>query len=181
MAASTANVINMGPCTVTFNSVDIGHTEGGVQITIAEKTGEAKVDAAGDAPVAAFDLGASVEAKFKCAEMLNASLDAMSNSNAIITGTATGSGLTKVAWGKPVGTQLSGVLCTFIPIDSAKATKAFHIYKAYIASHNKVLDMTAEKAATYEVVIRGLYDDSRTSGDRLCAWGSPTAQVGTAA
>jgi hypothetical protein len=109
--------------------------------------------------------------------MLMASLDAMSNNNALITGTATGSGAVKIAWGKIAGVQGSGVLCTFTPTDGAKSTKVFAIYKAYIATHSKVLDLSPEKQAEYEVVIRGLYDDSRVAGDRLCSYGVTTASV----
>lgn len=180
MAASVANVINLGPTTVSFNSTDLGHVNG-VEITIVEKTNEHKIDAAGDAAVAAFEGGMTIEAKMLMEESLLASLAAASHQMTLITGTATGSGSVKLAGGAPCGTQITGQLLTLTPIDSAKSTKVFAIYKAYVATSNKKIALSPEKAAEWEVVFRGLYDDSRTSGDRLFSFGVTTAQVGTAA
>ena len=180
MAASVANVINLGPCTVSFSSTDLGHVSG-VEVTIAEKINEAKIDLAGDAPVAAFTGGITIEAKMTMEESLLASLDAVSNQMALVTGTATGSGAIKLAAGQACGVAITGALLTLTPVDSGKSTKVFAIYKAFVASHSKKIAISPEKQAQWEVVFRGLYDDSRTTGDRLFSFGVTTAQVGTAA
>lgn len=177
MAASTANVLNLGPVTVAFNSVDIGHVNG-VEITIVEKTNEHKIDMYGDAAVAAFEGGLTIEAKMLMQETDYTALAAASHQITKITGTTTTG--TKLAGGAAAGAQITGQLLTLTPLDtnnSKSTTKIFAIYKAYVATCNKKIAISPEKACEYEVVFRGLIDETRTAGDRLFGFGQYLAIV----
>lgn len=174
MAASTANVTNLGPTTVSFNSVDLGHASN-VEITIVEKTNEHKIDAYGDNPVAAFEGGISIEVKMLLEETANAILVASSHALTTITGTTTTG--TKVAAGAPCGVAISGALLTLTPQDTAKSTKVWAIYKAFVATSTKKISISPEKPCQYEVTFRGLIDETRASGDRLFSFGQTTAIV----
>lgn len=43
--------LRMGPCSLIFNGVDVGHTLGGTKVTVTRKLTDLKVDKYGDSPV----------------------------------------------------------------------------------------------------------------------------------
>lgn len=172
MAGSAGNITNLGPCNVTFNSTDLGYVSN-VEVTKDEKVHEAKVESFGDAPVAAWKGGVNVQVKFVLNESLLASMALVSAHEAVITGT-TSTG-TKIAAGGVVGAAVTSGLLKCSPV--GKTNQDFAVYKAFVASHPKKIAMQAEKAAEYEVVFRGMIDDSRASGDQLYSYGNTTAKV----
>lgn len=175
MAASTANVKNLGPCTMNFNSNDIGHVSG-VEVTITDKTNEHKIDAYGDNPVAAFEGGVSIEVKCLMEETDWTVLASASHQLTKLVGTTTTG--TKLAGGAVAGAQITGALLTITPQETAKSTThILAIYKAFIATSSKKIAISPEKPAQYEVVFRGLIDETRAAGDRLFSFGQYLAIV----
>lgn len=175
MAASTANIKNLGPCTMSFNSTDIGHVSA-VEVTITDKTNEHKIDAYGDNAVAAFEGGVSIEVKAIMEETDWTILAAASHQLTKVVGTTTTG--TKLAGGAVAGAQITGALLTVTPQESSKAsTHILAVYKAYVATSSKKIAVSPEKAAQYEVVFRGLIDETRVAGDRLFSFGQYLALV----
>ena len=75
MSASNSNVtvtnIPLGPMRVTFNGVDLGATEGGVNLSVKTKLADIKLDQFGDTPADAAVAGQTFEVKFTLCEIVN--------------------------------------------------------------------------------------------------------------
>lgn len=67
MPSNTENV-KLGVCSVTFGGVDLGFTQGGVEVDVATTTREVKVDQMGDAPINEYIMGRTCSAKVPLAE-----------------------------------------------------------------------------------------------------------------
>lgn len=67
MASDTQNV-KLGVCTVTFDGVDLGYTQGGVEVSVTTDTHEVQVDQFGTTPINELIMGRSVMVKVPMAE-----------------------------------------------------------------------------------------------------------------
>lgn len=67
MPSDTKNV-KLGPCAVLFDGVDLGYTQGGVEVEVQTNTHEVKVDQFGDTPINDLVTGRIVTAKVPLAE-----------------------------------------------------------------------------------------------------------------
>lgn len=67
MASSTRNV-KLGVCKVTFNAVDLGYTQGGVEVSVTTETHKVNVDQFGKTPVNEYVMGRSLTVKVPMAE-----------------------------------------------------------------------------------------------------------------
>lgn len=89
---SIANV-RLGQCDITYNSVVIGHTKGGVEITIKNEVTEVTVDKYGSTPAKAYHKGTRVEVKTTLSEydftQMQEVINAATKSGAAATGTIT--------------------------------------------------------------------------------------------
>lgn len=61
MAATDKPLLALGPCTITFDSVDLGNSEGGVQVRDETVQKDIKTDQAGETPVDTVEMGRTVE------------------------------------------------------------------------------------------------------------------------
>lgn len=59
MASSLENV-KLGPCSVTFDSVDLGYTKGGVEVEVSTETYEVKVDQFGETVISDLIIGRNI-------------------------------------------------------------------------------------------------------------------------
>lgn len=64
---SIANV-RLGQCDITYNSVALGHTKGGVEVTVKSEVTETTVDKYGSTPAKAWHKGTRVEVKATLSE-----------------------------------------------------------------------------------------------------------------
>lgn len=67
MASDTRNV-KLGVCKIFFGGIDLGYTQGGVEVQVTTETHKVEVDQFGKAPVAESIMGRSVMAKVPLAE-----------------------------------------------------------------------------------------------------------------
>mgnify|MGYP003641048852 CR=1 FL=1 len=68
MPNNDAGNIQLGPCAVVFDSVDLGYTLGGVEVEVATNTHETQVDQFGETPVNEFITGRTCTVKVPLAE-----------------------------------------------------------------------------------------------------------------
>lgn len=67
MASDTKNV-KLGVCKVLYDSVDLGYTKGGVEVSVKTETHKSKVDQFGSTPINEYITGREVTAKTPLAE-----------------------------------------------------------------------------------------------------------------
>jgi len=67
MASSTKNV-KLGTCQVFFDGVDLGYTQGGVEVTVTTETHKVNVDQFGNTTINEYIMGRAVMAKIPLAE-----------------------------------------------------------------------------------------------------------------
>lgn len=60
--------VRIGPCSITWKTQDLGHTQGGVKLTYERKMTDLTVDKYGDSPVDKALTGVNLKAVFKMAE-----------------------------------------------------------------------------------------------------------------
>lgn len=60
--------VKLGVCKVTFGTVDLGYTKGGVEVTVATETHEVSVDQFGKTPINQYVMGRTVMVKVPMAE-----------------------------------------------------------------------------------------------------------------
>ncbi|MGV2866467.1 hypothetical protein [Achromobacter sp. AGC39] len=63
-----AKNVKLGVCKVTFNSVDLGFTKGGVEVTVETETHEVTVDQMGNTPINEYIIGRTCTVKVPLAE-----------------------------------------------------------------------------------------------------------------
>jgi hypothetical protein len=155
--------ISLGPCFVywkgptelTFRHV--GHTFGGVNVSIQQKAIELKSDQYGDTPVRTIDAGITINATVNMTEKTFDNLK-MLFSSAEEDGSI-------LKFGKPIGGQINTGELILEPTDGSEV---FHIYKA-AANIGKAVEIayTADKQRVFACEFAGLIDDTRESGDQL--------------
>lgn len=60
MASSLENV-KLGPCSVTFDSVNLGYTKGGVEVEVSTETYQVKVDQFGETVISDLVIGRNIQ------------------------------------------------------------------------------------------------------------------------
>jgi hypothetical protein len=155
--------ISLGPCYVywkgpldlTFRHV--GHTFGGVSVSITQSAYELKSDLYGDTPVRVMDGGIRLEATVNMTETTFENLKMLFSSATDET--------TYLTFGKPVG----GVLNTGeLILEPTDGSEVFHIYSAAANIGEAVeISYTTENQRVLACKFVALMDDSREEGDQL--------------
>lgn len=149
--------ISIGPCYVFFKQTHIGHTYGGVTVTVTQNTYELKSDQYGETPVRVLDAGLVLEAVVNMTEATFANLKILFASAEDET--------TYLTFGKPVGEAIDTGELLLEPIDGSE------IWQIYNAAPNVggavEIAYTTDNQRVYACRFVGLIDDSRTSGDQL--------------
>jgi hypothetical protein len=159
---SDATNISMGPCSIVFNSVDLGHTTGGVTVSYEPTWTEIKVDKFGEAAVDKYLGGEKLTAKVKLSEFTMANLKV-----AMPAGTQT---VKKITLGAGVGARLSdsAALLVLHPIANLAADRSEDVVMYQAAVDSAVeLPHTNEGEKSYEVTFTALIDESKSNGDYL--------------
>jgi hypothetical protein len=149
MPSNTQNV-KLGVCSVIFGGVDLGYTQGGVEVTVATQTKKVMVDQFGQSEINEYIMGRTCSAKVPLAETT------LDNLVQIMPGA------TKVATG---GTKATGTvtLLTAVPVDGDKVTvngKDFTYKTVPVSSSDMAIGATFTIcAATLAAAINASIDD----------------------
>lgn len=158
-----ATKIQLGPCSVTYKGVDLGHTIGGVAVIYTPTYKETSVDAYGASVVEKFLTGERLSAETQLAEFTLANLQ-----QAI--GQSTLQGDDAVSMGSNAGKKASekaGLLVLHpLALPSSDRNSDVSIYKAVITNELR-LDHNNEGEKVLPVTFDGLVDESRPDGNRL--------------
>ena len=96
---SSSDNISIGPCHVFFKGTHVGHTYGGVTVSITQNVYELKTDQYGDTPVRTLEGGLRIEVTVNMTESTFTNLKVLFASAKDET--------THLTFGKPVGTAIS--------------------------------------------------------------------------
>ena len=149
--------ISIGPCYVFFAGVHVGHTFGGVTVSITQNTYELKSDQYGETPLRVLDAGLVMEVTVNMTESTFANLKLLFASATDET--------TYLTFGKPVGELVTTGELVLEPIDGSE------IYQIYNAAPNVggavEIAFTTDNQRVYACRFMGLIDDAKVSGDQL--------------
>ena len=154
--------ISIGPAYIYFAGRHVGHTYGGVNISITQNVYELKSDQYGETAVKVVDAGLVLEVTVNLTEATFENLKMLFASATDQT--------TYLTFGKPVGGAITTGELLIEPIDG---TDIFQIYKAAPNIGGAVeIGFTTDNQRVMSCKFIGLIDDSRTSGDQLFRIGS---------
>ena len=154
--------ISIGPAYIYFAGRHVGHTYGGVNISITQNVYELKSDQYGETAVKVVDAGLVLEVTVNLTEATFENLKMLFASATDKT--------TYLTFGKPVGGAITTGELLIEPIDG---TDIFQIYKAAPNIGGAVeIGFTTDSQRIFACKFIGLIDDSRVSGDQLFRIGS---------
>jgi len=149
--------ISIGPAYVFFAGVHLGHTYGGVTLSLTQNVYELKSDQYGETPVRTVDAGLVLEATVNMTEATFANLKVLFASATDET--------THLTFGKPVGEAITTGELVIEPIDGSNIIQ---IYKAAPNIGGAIeIAYTTDNQRVMSCKFSGLIDDARTSGDQL--------------
>ena len=149
--------INLGPCYVYFKGVHVGHTYGGVTVSITQSVIELKSDQYGEVPVKVVDAGLRIEVTANMTESSFANLN-------MLFSTATDQ-TTHLTFGKAIGGEIQTGELVLEPTDGSEI---FQIYKAAPNIGEAVeIAFTPDKQRVLACKFVGLVDNTRASGDQM--------------
>lgn len=152
-----SNNISIGPCYVYFQGVHVGHTYGGVTMSVTQNTYELKSDLYGETAVRVLDAGLVLEITVNMTEATFANLKLLFASAVDET--------TFLTFGKPVGEPITTGELVLEPTDGSE------IVQVYNAAPNVggavEIAYTTDNQRVYACRFVGLIDDARESGDQL--------------
>lgn len=157
----TKENIKIGPAYIYWNGRHIGHTYGGVSISITQNVYELKSDQYGEIPLKVIDAGIRIEVTANFTEHTFANLQILFSTGTLVVGNND-----YMTFGKPVGSdEVSSGILIIEPTDSSEP---FIIYNA-AANIGEAMEIgfTVDNQRVYACKFVGLIDDARTSGDQL--------------
>jgi hypothetical protein len=167
MANDVANV-KLGVATVTYNSVLLGHTKGGVEISLVTDKREIMVDEYGSTPVGAYTIGQRYEIKTQLAEHTLALLKSLIPDSTLVTGATKN----QVDLGKVAGTVITPYELVIHPTAYGTATTHdWTFYKAIVMGDISIAYKTEEETI-YEVTFLALIDESKAAGKKIAKIGT---------
>jgi hypothetical protein len=159
--------ISIGPAFIYFLGRHVGHTYGGVNVSITQNVYELKSDQYGETPVRTLDAGLSVEVTVNLTESTFDNLKMLFASAVDQTDYLT--------FGKPVGGAITTGELVVEPIDGSDI---FQVYNAAPNIGGAIeIGFTTDNQRVYACKFMALIDDSRASGDqlfRIGGYSSPT-------
>ena len=168
-----ADVTNfqMGACDVEFNSVDLGHTHGGVEVTYEAEYADYSVDLYGETVVDKRLKGERFTAKVPLAEYTIANLR-----NAIPQATFAGAANARITIGAKAGKLASDDAAQLVLHPSQEGTRRHDIvlHKAYVESVEPIVHNNDDPKVLM-VTFVGLLDESKSDGNYLGLIGDSTA------
>lgn len=171
------NNVQIGRQKITFNSVELGHTDGGCEFSYAPEYSDVMVDAYGKTIADKVLIGEAVKVKVPLAEV---TLDNLKN--AIPSGTIVTDSVDptkkKLTLGSAPGKKLSGSAAALelhpAWLDSSDKSFDINLYKAVIVNE-LTLGYKIDEKTIVEVEFLALIDESKGDGDYLACIGDPSA------
>ena len=159
MAADLTKVYS-GPASVLIDDADVGHTQGGIEATIAPKNRIRNVDKFGDGACAVVHLGDDVKVTCPFAELTAAVLQQIYQPGNDQTGAASNK---YMGIGRSAGYLYSDVDLKIVPILSAQSAFKLHLYMAVpVGSLQQMFKASDDRI--FKVEYQGLIDESKTDG-----------------
>lgn len=162
--------VQLGPCQVTFNGVDLGHTKGGVEVTYEPEHQDISVDAYGNTVVQKVLKGEKLMAKMKLAEYTIANLRVAMPQTEFA-----GAANKRITIGHKAGQLATADAAQLVLHPQAEGTRRHDVvlYKAYAASV-VVLPHNNDEEKLIEVEFHALLDESKSDGNYLGLIGDST-------
>jgi hypothetical protein len=151
--------IETGVCSVTYKSVQCGHTEGGVTVTIKHLTRVRKVDEYGESPVGRIHIGDDVKVKTKFVEKTMQVIQTVYQLGGAISSSMWGIGQVP---GTNLATALAGTLLLH-PLYGDGVKDDITIYKAAVIDQGDVMLGTVNQDTAFDCTWEGLIDESQTT------------------
>lgn len=163
--------VKVGACSVTYNSVDLGHTKGGVELSYEPIYHDVTVDKYGETVVDKVLIGEKIIAKVPLAEFTIANLKV-----AMPQGTFAGAANARITLGHTAGTRASTSAAQLVlhPLNMGTRANDIVLHKAYVAS-TVDLKMMVDEEKVYEVEFEALLDETKADGNYLGLIGDSTA------
>lgn len=158
--------VRLGQCVITYNSVDLGYTNGGVEVTIKNDAQEVMIDEYGTAPVKSYHKGTRIEVKAKLSEYAYTTLVQVINGAVLNEGDT----VDEVTIGQKGGIAIEGALLKLHPSQVTGTAQDVEIYKAIVIGESK-LPFKLEGETTYEVTFLALVDETKADGSLLARFG----------
>lgn len=163
--------VQMGTCDVEFNSVDLGHTAGGVEVTYEAEYADKQVDIYGNTVVDKLLSGERLIAKVPLAEFTIANLR-----NAMPQAQFAGAANARITVGAKAGKKASDDSYQLVLHPSQEGTRRHDVvlHKAYVESVEPITH-TNEDQKVLMVTFVALLDESKSDGNYLGLIGDSTA------
>jgi hypothetical protein len=163
--------VKLGPCSVKFNSVDVGHTKGGVTVSYEAEYHDIQVDKYGNTVAEKVLLGESLKVTVPLAENTIANMEIAIPAGTDVTGD-------RVTIGKDAGLRMSTVAKELVlhPLanESSDLSEDVVLHKA-VVSEGIEWKYAADGERMAEVVFHALLDEAKADGNRLGFIGDSTA------
>jgi len=167
MAADIAN-FRIGSADITLGGTALGHTKGGVEITVTPAIHEKKVDQFGESPVAVTVLGHRIEIKCFFAES-----DLVHISKAIAGATYTaGATAGDVGIGKDAGQALTGATLLIHPREMGAAVTLDWNFLLVVPIGAPTFAFKTDEERVYEVTFLALISPGGTDGEKIVRIGT---------
>ncbi len=163
--------VQVGVCTVTFNSIDLGHTQGGVEVSYEPVYHDVAVDKYGETVVEKYLIGEKLTAKVPLAEYTIANLR-----NSMPQATFAGAANARITLGTTAGVKAKAVAYQLVLHPQIEGTRRHDIvfHKAYVSS-SIVLNHKNDEEKIIEVTFEALLDETKSAGNYLGLIGDSTA------
>lgn len=182
MASNTKNV-KLGVCSVSYGGVDLGLTQGGVEVTVASETHTVEVDQFGKTPINEYVMGRKVTVKVPLAETTLENLLATMPGSTLVTDGAKATGAITIATqptngqtilvnGKTITFKTAAVNPLDVTIGATTAATAANLATVLNESSDAAIQL-AEYSAAANVV-------TATYGERGVEGNAYTIATGTA-
>lgn len=162
--------VQVGPCSINFNNVDLGHTKGGVEVSYEPVYHDVMVDKYGETVVEKYLMGEKWTAKVPLAEFTIAQLKRVMPKT-----TFGGAANTRVTVGAAAGKKATADAAQLVlhPLNEGTRRHDIVFYKAYVGS-SVVLPHKVDEEKVMEVVFEALLDETRSDGNYLGLIGDST-------
>ena len=162
--------VQVGPCSVSFNGVDLGHTKGGVEVSYEPVYKDVMVDKYGETVVEKYLQGEKLTAKIPLAEFTIANLRVAMPQTVF-----GGAGNTRITVGAAAGKKASDDAAQLVlhPLNEGTRRHDIVFYKAVVTS-SVVLNHKVDEEKVVEVTFEALLDETRADGNYLGLLGDST-------
>lgn len=161
--------IGLGVCDVTFDGVDLGHTQGGVELNYAPTIHETKSDEYGETPLAMTLIGEMVTVKVPMLEWVLANLK-VAMPGTTLAGTTT----QQLQGGSTAGKSLDAEAGVLVLTPKKSPETPITLHRAVVNSE-VTIGFVNDSDRIVEATFVALIDEAKTDGNRLFSIGQAPA------